>query len=580
MILRFQKGLTLIDVLIGTALVLIMFLGVFGVFQLALKVIDQSSSRIDATAIANQQLEMVRNLPYKDIGVEGGFPEGVLPPSTTTVLNGREYTIENRVDFVIDSADGISAPDDDCPNDYKRVQVKVSWQGRFGGEVELSTDVAPSTLSEECGTTGGILSVSVFDAYGVMVPYPLIEVRNPDTDEVLKTATPENGQHYFALATSSYKIVVSKDGYSAESTYGTDEIATPAKPHPLVLENQTTEISFSIDQLSTFSVNTLSSWSSGYFSDAFNDSSKISELSDIQVRNGEVFLATTTGGYYSSSGYLVSTSTSPDNLLRWDEFSWTDYEPSNTDIFYQVYYASGSGWYIIPDTDLPGNSVGFDFPPVDLSGLNTTTYSSLKLKANFSTNDPATTSFLYDWQLSWITNATASIGNVTFSLRGSKIIGTNSDEEPVYKYSQTHTTDPQGHIDITDLEWDSYTFSIDPSSGLDLLRTDPSPQPISLPPDNAHETVNLYLGADNSLLVTVENVDTLEPVFSATVRLRNSGLGYDASQYTNQEGKTLFIPLEGATYDLDVEAPGYSSTSTTVLVGGDTIKTVLIEQIE
>jgi len=106
MTLCFQKGLTLIDVLIGTMLVLIIFLGVFGVFQLALKVIDQSASRIDAMAIANQQLEMVRNLPYEDIGVQGGFPDGVLPPSTTTILNGKEYTIENRVDFVVDPADG------------------------------------------------------------------------------------------------------------------------------------------------------------------------------------------------------------------------------------------------------------------------------------------------------------------------------------------------------------------------------------------------------------------------------------------------------------------------------------------
>ena len=347
----------------------------------------------------------------------------------------------------------------------------------------------------------------------------------------------------------------------------------------MVLEDQTTEISFSIDQLSAFSVNTLSSWSSGYFSDTFNDNSKISEISDTQIRNGEVFLATTTGGYLSS-GYLMSTSTSPDNLLRWDELSWTDYEPLNTDLSYQVYYASGSKWYLIPDTDLTGNSIGFDSPPVDLSGLNTTTYSSLKLKANFSTNDPATTSFLYDWQLSWITSATTSIGNVTFSLRGSKIIGTDSEEEPVYKYSQTHTSDSQGHIDIPDLEWDSYTFSVDPSSGLDLVRTDPSPQPINLPPDNVQKIVNLYLEADNSLLVTVENMDTLEPVFSAAVRLQNSGLGYDVSQYTNQEGKTLFIPLQGATYDLIVEAPGYSSTSTTVLVGGDTTKTVLIQQTE
>ncbi len=577
--MRLSKGLTLIDVLVGVSLTLIIFLGIFGVFQLTLKVIGQSQDRVTATAIANAQIERIRNLPYEDVGVQGGFPDGVLFPSTTTISGGKEYTIETRVDFVVDPADGIASPDDECPNDYKRVKVKVSWQGKFGGNVEISTDVAPSSLAQECGTTGGILSVSVFDAYGVMVPFPSIEVRDPSTDEIVKTATPADGHHYFSLATSTYKVVVTKDGFSAERTYGTDEVATPQKPHPKVLENQTTEISFSIDQLSSFSVDTVSGWGAGYFSDSFDDETKISESSNVLIAKGEATLATTTSGYLSS-GYLFSTSSSPENLSSWDELSWIDYTPQNTELKYQVYYASGSEWYLIPDADLSGNSVGFDTAPVDLSNLSTTTYSELKLKANFSTNDSATTSELYSWQLSWITSQTTSIGNVDFSLQGSKTIGTDADEQPVYKYSQTHTSGSDGHIDISDLEWDSYTFSVDPSTGLNLIETDPSPQPISLPPDNVVENVTLYLEAQNSLLVTVENIDTLESVFSATVRLYNSGLGYDNSQYTDQKGQTLFIPLETATYNLEVQAPGYSATSTTVGVTGNNTKTIMLKRVE
>jgi len=577
--MRLSKGLTLIDVLVGVSLTLIIFLGIFGVFQLTLKVIGQSQDRVTATAIANAQIERIRNLPYEDVGVQGGFPDGVLFPSTTTISGGKEYTIETRVDFVVDPADGIASPDDECPNDYKRVKVKVSWQGKFGGNVEISTDVAPSSLAQECGTTGGILSVSVFDAYGVMVPFPSIEVRDPSTDEIVKTATPADGHHYFSLATSTYKVVVTKDGFSAERTYGTDEVATPQKPHPKVLENQTTEISFSIDQLSSFSVDTVSGWGAGYFSDSFDDETKISESSNVLIAKGEATLATTTSGYLSS-GYLFSTSSLPENLSSWDELSWIDYTPQNTELKYQVYYASGSEWYLIPDADLSGNSVGFDTAPVDLSNLSTTTYSELKLKANFSTNDSATTSELYSWQLSWITSQTTSIGNVDFSLQGSKTIGTDADEQPVYKYSQTHTSGSDGHIDISDLEWDSYTFSVDPSTGLNLIETDPSPQPISLPPDNVVENVTLYLEAQNSLLVTVENIDTLESVFSATVRLYNSGLGYDNSQYTDQKGQTLFIPLETATYNLEVQAPGYSATSTTVGVTGNNTKTIMLKRVE
>ena len=577
--MKSSKALTLIDVLIGIALTLVIFLGIFGLFQLALKVIGQSQARITATAIANQEIEKIRNLPYEDIGVQGGFPDGVLPSVTTTVSGGREYTIETRVDFVVDPDDGVASPEDECPNDYKRVKVKVSWQGKFGGEVEISTDVSPPSLAQECGTSGGILSVSVFDAYGVMVPFPSIEVRDPSTDALIKTAAPAEGHHYFSLPTSTYKVVVTKNGFSTERTYGTDEIATPQKPHPIVLDKQTTEISFSIDELSSFSVDTVCGWGVDRFSDSFDNEAKISESSNVVVEQGKATLATTTSGYFSS-GYLISTSSSPTDILSWDEFSWTDSEPQNSDLKYQIYYASGSNWYLIPDSDLPGNSTGFDTSPVDLSGLSTTTYSELKLKANFSTSDPSTTSELYDWQLSWISSQTTSIGNVQFLLQGTKIIGTDADENPVYKYSQTHVSDNNGHVDIPDLEWDSYTFSVSPSEGLDLVNTDPSPQPISLPPDNALKHVTLYLEAENSLLVTVENSDTLEPIFSATVRLFNTGLGYDVSQYTDQKGETLFIPLQSAVYNLEVQAPGYSSTSLTVGVTGDTTKTILLDQIE
>ncbi|PIW89852.1 MAG: hypothetical protein COZ92_02390, partial [Candidatus Nealsonbacteria bacterium CG_4_8_14_3_um_filter_40_11] len=63
-----SKGFTFIDVMVGTALVLIVFLGIFGAYQLALKVVSQSKARITATALSNQKIEMVRNLAYDDVG--------------------------------------------------------------------------------------------------------------------------------------------------------------------------------------------------------------------------------------------------------------------------------------------------------------------------------------------------------------------------------------------------------------------------------------------------------------------------------------------------------------------------------
>jgi hypothetical protein len=88
-------------------------------------------------------------------------------------------------------------------------------------------------------------------------------------------------------------------------------------------------------------------------------------------------------------------------------------------------------------------------------------------------------------------------------------------------------------------------------------------------------SVDLYLEAENSLLVTVQDSETLEPIFSAAVRLYNLNLGYDVLQYTDEDGQTYFIPLDLATYNLEITAPGYSDFASTVSVSGD--ETIIVE---
>jgi len=570
------NSFTLVEVLIGTFLILIVFLGIFGAYQLGFRVVGQSKNKITATAILNGEIEKIRNLPYESVGVQGQFPDGVLAPVSTVTFNNIQYQIERRVDFVVDSTDGIAFPDDDCPNDYKKAEIKVSWSGPLAGGINFSTDISPKNLAQECGAGGGILSVSVFDASGIMVSSPLIEIKDPITDQTLKTSTPLDGKHYFSLAPASYKILVSKTNYSSERTYGTDEVTTPENPHPIVLNGQLTETSFSIDKLSSFSVDTLSPWGQDFFSDSFLDSSKISESENIDISEGKINL-TKIDDQYQSPGYLISISISPESLINWDRFSFSDFEPAGTQILYQVLYFDGTDWALVPNADLPGNSFGFGVSPIDLSILNSTIYSQLKIKGNLSTNDPALSPEIYDWQVSWITSQATPIQNVTFNLRGEKIIGKDQNENPVYKSSQNQTSDSSGHIDIFNLEWDNYYFSVDPASNLDLVSTEPSPQPIGLAPDT-NLAVKLYLDSQNSLLVTIKNSETLEPVFSAGVRLYKTG--YDQTQYTNEKGQTYFIPLEIGDYFLEVQAAGYSPAATSVSVSGDATKTINLTQIE
>jgi type II secretory pathway pseudopilin PulG len=439
--LRRKKGFTLVDVIVGVSLLLIVFLGIFTAYQLGLQVVGQSKNKIIATALANAELEKIRNLPYESIGVQGSFPSGVLVAENEVSQNNITFRIKRRVDYIIDPTDGIAQPQDPCPNDYKRAEVRVLSSGKFPIEIAMVTDIAPKNLAKECAEGGGILSVSAFDAFGNMVQAPLIEIKDPVTNATLKSASPLGGQNYFSLATSTYKVVVSKTGYSTERTYGTDEVTTPINPHPLVLEGQLTEISFSIDRLSSMNIETRGTQGLGY--------------------------------------------------------------------------------------------------PV--------------------------------------------IHNVTFNLRGEKLIGHDTGGNPVYKYSQNHTTNGSGQATVSDLEWDSYHFSV-VSPNLNLVEIESPPgstttQPVALAP-NTNLGVRLILMAENSLLVKVKNLDTQEPVFSAQVRLYNNNLGYDVTQYTDVAGQTYFIPLQGAVYNIEVEAAGYASSSDQVLVSGQTLKTINLQQVE
>lgn len=576
---QWERGFTFVDLLVGVALLSIVFLGIFGAYRLGLKVVGQSKNKITATAIANAELEKIRNLPYASIGLPGGSPAGTVAATGEQTINNVTYLIERNIDYVADPADGLAAPEDSCVNDYKKAGVTVSWSGNFAGQVALSTDVAPANLAQECADSGGVLSVQVFDAYGILVPSPLIEIKSTG-DALLESRAPSTGQHNFTLNEGTYKVVVSKVGYSSEQTFGSGDgyngktIVTPEKPHLVVLDGQLTEASFSIDRVGSFAVDTLSPWGEDFFSDSFVDQSKISELSNVIVSGGQVTLDPA-----ATVGFITSATTSPTTIINWERLSFTDEEPVNTDLRYRLYYYASPDWVLIPDADLPGNSLGFDDSPVDLTGLNPATYPEIKVRADFSATAAGLTPTLYDWQIAWRTSNPTPIGNALFHLQGQKIVGQDAAEQPIYKYSQDHTSDGSGHIDISNLEWDAYTFSVDPAAGLDLVNIDPSPQPIALLP-NVNVAVKLYLDSENSLLVTVQNDVTLEPIFSASARLYNTGLGYDATQYTNENGQTYFIPLEPATYNLDVQAAGYSDVSTQVTVSGDNTFIVNMTQVE
>ena len=88
-----QRGMTLIDVVVGTALVVIIFMALFGVLRASIQLTALIKNEATATAIANSQMEYIRSLPYTSVGLVGGIPSGTISEYATTTEDTVNYGV-------------------------------------------------------------------------------------------------------------------------------------------------------------------------------------------------------------------------------------------------------------------------------------------------------------------------------------------------------------------------------------------------------------------------------------------------------------------------------------------------------
>jgi prepilin-type N-terminal cleavage/methylation domain-containing protein len=255
-----RNGFTLIETLIGIAILAIVMLGIYGIFQGSLKMVNSSRARLTAQVLINQKLEETRNLSYNKVGTVSGIPSGVIIEEVEITRNGINFTVKTTVVYIDDPFDGIN-PGDTLPNDYKRVKVKADWSGAFEGSLSGFTDISPKGAEQAAGS--GTLSIVCFDADGAGVAQANVYLKNNDVVPAIEAnyLTDDNGLLTLAGAPESveaYQITLSKSGYSADRTYGEGEVEDPVKLHSSVAEGKLTEISFAIDKLSIFNVSVVS----------------------------------------------------------------------------------------------------------------------------------------------------------------------------------------------------------------------------------------------------------------------------------------------------------------------------------
>jgi prepilin-type N-terminal cleavage/methylation domain-containing protein len=253
-----KKGFTLIEVIIGIAIFLLIAISVWEGFTKILQGVTILKVKNTATAIVNEQFEIIRNMPYEDVGIVDGIPDGIIPEEISINRNNRNFKLSTTVRNIDQSFDGEvgQSPSDSNSADNKLVEILIECIGCSEMQSFTATSLVAPKNSESTTNTGA-LYVNVIDANGNPVSNANVRIENNKlTNPILVTEqTDINGIFKLIGAppgNEAYEIAISKTGYSSEETYTSGLISNPVpdKPHSTVLASMVTSITFAIDKLS------------------------------------------------------------------------------------------------------------------------------------------------------------------------------------------------------------------------------------------------------------------------------------------------------------------------------------------
>lgn len=310
---KFQSGFTLIELLVATFVIGTTLTGMFGLFVLTLRAAQEGERRVAAVALANERVEMIRNLPYVDVGTVGGVPAGSIPQEETVMRNGVSYTVRTDIRYIDDPFDGQivggsqgeekitichkpgtssertmevpaaaleahlahgdttgacgaggegTPPGDELNADYKQIRVEVSWsQPGSVRSVLLITQMVPQGV--EGGELGGTLDFQALDAVGQGVEGATVQIINEATNPVINMTTQTNAEGRLVLpglpeSAGTYKLNVSAAGYTSEQTYDAtvDFVPDVDHAHLSMIVREVTSKTFAIDRVSSLSLTT------------------------------------------------------------------------------------------------------------------------------------------------------------------------------------------------------------------------------------------------------------------------------------------------------------------------------------
>lgn len=354
-----KKAFSLIEATVSIAIFLLFAIGIYSGIQLVFQIVYNSRLRIIENSILNEQVEIIRNMSFHDLGIVNGSPSGLLDRTATTTRNGIEFLITRTIrniddpfDGTIDGpgtgggdgkvelchggntisvgepavqahlnhgdtlgpCDGEPPPFDSSPADYKFVQLDVICTHCKQQEpLSIATYVAPKFL--EGDPTHGALFIEVFDADAEPVQGASVHIVSTETDPTYDfyEITDNDGMLRvvdLAQGVGTYNITVTKDGFTTDRTIEPDAlIPNPIKPPSSVIAQGVTEISFSIDEISSINVSTIDALCTAVGNVPFT-----LRGTEVVGTNPDTFLLNDSVQTDGSGSYLFSS-------VRWDTYA-------------------------------------------------------------------------------------------------------------------------------------------------------------------------------------------------------------------------------------------------------------------
>ncbi|MFA5926288.1 MAG: prepilin-type N-terminal cleavage/methylation domain-containing protein [Parcubacteria group bacterium] len=327
-----EKGFSILEVVAAIFIFSIVTITIYGSFSAGLNSVAQSKHRVSATELANEKMEIIRNMSYADIGTEGGVPGGILPQEETVWKSNQKFSVRTAVIYVDDALDGVAGgdPNDEITKDYKEARVEVIWAGiSWGKGVTLVSRFVPNGVESESG--GGTFVLNVIDSTGQGISGVEAHIVNNEANPQVNITTQTDSSGSILMAgmpagDRNYEIGISKDAYESVSTLPPypDTAYDPTDTHGSVEEGGLSSKTIISDQTGTITIT----------SEDLN--SNLIPNMDFHLAGGRIIGTTRETPVQSVFSYNQDTATDGNGTLTLDDMSPGNYTVNFTEAGYTL----------------------------------------------------------------------------------------------------------------------------------------------------------------------------------------------------------------------------------------------------